>query len=79
MVSHGVMLLLLLLLPVVAPVLDLGWIYFVGVGLVSVLVIRQHLLVSASDLGRVNEAFFNVNAWISMILLLFGSADTLLR
>ena len=79
MVSHGVMLLLLLLLPVVAPVLDLRWIYFVGAWLVAVLVIRQHLLVSASDLGRVNEAFFNVNAWISMILLLFGSADTLLR
>ncbi|MFO0968385.1 MAG: UbiA-like polyprenyltransferase [Gemmataceae bacterium] len=47
----------------------LGWIYLGGVGAVALLLAYEHALVSARDLGRVNQAFFNVNIIISMGLL----------
>jgi len=79
MISHLLMLIFLFVLPFLAPAIDLGVIYLLGMTLVAFLVIRQHSLVSADDLGRVNEAFFNANAWISVILLVVGSIDTLIR
>jgi 4-hydroxybenzoate polyprenyltransferase len=47
----------------------LGWIYLGGVGAVALLLIYEHALVSARNLNRVNQAFFNVNIIISMGLL----------
>lgn len=41
-------------------------IYLVGICLVALLVLFQHSLVSASDLSRVNQAFFQVNGIISI-------------
>jgi 4-hydroxybenzoate polyprenyltransferase len=79
MMSHLLMLLLMFSLPFLSSSIDLGWIYFTGMTLVAFLVLRQHLLVSVDDLDRVNEAFFTANAWISVILLVFGSLDTLMR
>lgn len=79
MVSHSFMLVALFALPFVSPLLDLGWIYLSGMVVVAIMVIRQHLLVSPTDLGRVNEAFFNANAWISVIVLAAGSLDTVSR
>ncbi|MFO0938101.1 MAG: UbiA-like polyprenyltransferase [Gemmataceae bacterium] len=48
---------------------QLGWIYrgtMIGVGL---LLAYQHMLVSPKDLSRVNQAFFHVNAVISVAVL----------
>src|SRR5262249_61744247 len=53
----------------------LGWVYLVGVGCVTVLLVYEHSLVRPDDLTRVNQAFFNVNIIISMgllVRLLFG-------
>lgn len=50
-----------------------------GLALTAALLIRQHRLVSPTDLSRVNEAFFTTNAWVSVILLLFMGGDVLLR
>jgi 4-hydroxybenzoate polyprenyltransferase len=47
----------------------LGMIYLVGVGLVALLLLYEHYLVSPQDLTRVNQAFFQVNAVISVGLL----------
>ena len=56
-------------------VTDLGWLALVGVGVVGVLLIYQHMLVKANDLSRMNAAFFTTNAFVSVILLItFGSA-----
>jgi 4-hydroxybenzoate polyprenyltransferase len=65
---HLLMLLLLVLLYFVAQPL-LGTVYLVGVGLVGGLLVYEHLLVSPNDLTRVNQAFFQVNAVISIGLL----------
>jgi 4-hydroxybenzoate polyprenyltransferase len=44
----------------------LGFVYLGGVALVIVLLAYEHRLVRADDLGRVNQAFFQVNAVISI-------------
>lgn len=47
----------------------LGAIYLAGVAAVAGLLIYEHSLVRATDLTRVNEAFFQVNAVVSVGLL----------
>lgn len=54
---------------------DLGTVFLLGMILLSGLLLYQHSLVRPDDLGRVNIAFFNVNAVISFGILLFGCAD----
>ena len=41
------------------------------------LLVYEHLLVRPDDLSRVNAAFFNVNAVISLGLFAVGSLDLL--
>ena len=65
---HLVMLVMLLLLGQACEYL--GWIYFAGVGAVAVLLAWEHWLVRPDDLSRVNQAFFQVNAIISVGLFL---------
>jgi 4-hydroxybenzoate polyprenyltransferase len=69
---HSVTIGLLAALPVVYP---FGWIYWAGVVIVAALLIYEHLLVRPDDLSRVNAAFFNVNAVISLGLFAVGSLD----
>jgi 4-hydroxybenzoate polyprenyltransferase len=72
---HLGMVLLLAMLPWVYP--QLGWVYGAGIAAVAVLLAYQHLLVRPDDLTRVNVAFFQVNAVISIGLFLVGSLDLL--
>ena len=54
---------------------NLGPLAFAGVLATGALLIYQHRLVRADDLGRLNAAFFTTNAFVSVILLVtFGSA-----
>lgn len=66
----------LLSLPLLAP---LGGIYLAGVAVVSALLVYEHSLVRADDLSRVTAAYFTVNGFVSIGLLLFTAADLLLR
>ncbi len=72
-VSHLVMLGCLAALPWLYP--SFGVIYWIGYGVVAVLVIYQHSLVRADDLSRVNQAFFHVNAVLGIGLFIVGSID----
>jgi 4-hydroxybenzoate polyprenyltransferase len=47
----------------------LGWLYLAGVAAIALLLIYEHALVRPDDLSRVNRAFFQVNAVISVGLL----------
>jgi 4-hydroxybenzoate polyprenyltransferase len=69
--SHIMMLAMLVVLYLVAspPHGPLGWIYLVGVGTVTALLVYEHSLVRPNDLTRVNQAFFNINIIISVGLL----------
>jgi 4-hydroxybenzoate polyprenyltransferase len=66
----------LAVLPLVYP--PLGRIYWAGVAAVAVLLVYEHAVVRPDDLSRVNVAFFNVNAIISLGLFAVGSLDLLL-
>ena len=55
----------------------LNVVYWVGVGAIAVLLLYEHRLVRSDDLTRVNMAFFNLNAVISVLYLLFTLADLL--
>ncbi|MBI3105932.1 MAG: UbiA family prenyltransferase [Candidatus Rokubacteria bacterium] len=50
-------------------VMGLGVLYWVGVLVVAGLLVYEHSLVSPTDLSRLDMAFFNVNGYISVILL----------
>jgi 4-hydroxybenzoate polyprenyltransferase len=53
----------------------LGLLAVVGVAATALLLLHQHRLVRADDLGKLNAAFFTTNAFVSVILLItFGSA-----
>jgi 4-hydroxybenzoate polyprenyltransferase len=48
-----------------------------GLGLVTILLAYEHSLVGPNDLSRVNAAFFAVNGWISVLLLVITGVDLL--
>jgi 4-hydroxybenzoate polyprenyltransferase len=72
-VLHGVTLLLLCLLPAVVP--QLGAIYWVALAAIAGLLVWEHAIVRPDDLSRVNEAFFNANALIGVVLLVAIGVD----
>jgi len=72
---HGVMLVLLACLPWLAGEVGLGWLFCAALIVIAALVLRQHALVKPDDLDRVNQAFFDTNAAISVTLLVVGLID----
>ena len=54
---------------------QLGWVYLSGIIIVSGLLMYEHSLVRHDDLSKVNVAFFNVNAQISILLMLLTMID----
>jgi len=62
-----------------APMADLGWIYLAGLGLIAAFLFYEHTLVSPSDLARLNVAFFQVNAWVSVLIFTATLLDLLIR
>lgn len=72
MVSHAVMLVCLMALWISA---GLGPVFLTGIVGVALLLAYEHSLVKPNDLGRVNLAFFHVNAVVSVGLLILGLAD----
>jgi 4-hydroxybenzoate polyprenyltransferase len=73
---HFATIVLLACLPLVYP--PLGAVWWAGVAAVAGLLVYEHALVRPNDLARVNTAFFNVNAVISLGLLLVGGLDLLI-
>ena len=73
-ILHAVMLLLLMELALLA---DLGIVAILGLAVTAVLIAYEHSLVKPDDLSKVNAAFFTVNGYISVLLLLFWGVDIL--
>lgn len=72
-ICHGCTVVLLLMLPTVYPLF--GTMYWVAITVIACLLIYEHALVRPDDLDRVNVAFFNVNAVISLGLFAVGTLD----
>jgi 4-hydroxybenzoate polyprenyltransferase len=54
-----------------------GAIYLTGVAVIGLLLVYEHWIVRPDDLSRVNRAFFQVNAVVSLGLLAVGVAELL--
>jgi 4-hydroxybenzoate polyprenyltransferase len=56
-----------------------GFIYWIGFALVACVLFWEHRIVTPSDLSRINRAFFDLNAYVSIGYFLTTLADTALR
>ena len=77
-VARGLHVLMVLCLLALVAALRLGPLALAGVAVVMGLLIYEHSLVKASDLSRVNAAFFTMNGYVSVLFFLFWAADILL-
>jgi 4-hydroxybenzoate polyprenyltransferase len=75
-VCHFAMVVLLAILPLVYPLF--GPIYWTGIAAIAILLAYEHWLVRPDDLTRVNQAFFHVNAVVSIGLFVVGLIDLVL-
>jgi 4-hydroxybenzoate polyprenyltransferase len=55
-----------------------GPVYFAGVAAAGVILLQEHRLVRADDLSRLDEAFFRMNAVMSVTVFAFALLDRLL-
>ncbi len=77
-ISRGLHFLMIFCLAALIVQMNLGWPSATGAVLVASLLIYEHSLVSATDLSKVNAAFFAVNGWVSMLFFVFWAADIVL-
>jgi len=68
-----------LLLAGTAMLANLGWIAYAGIVIVAGILYWEHRLVTPQDLSRINVAFFNLNGYISILLLVTFAGDILTR
>ncbi len=73
---HAIAFALLLSLKFMLP---LRGIYLVGLAVVGVTLIHQHRIVRPNDLSKLNFAFFNMNAYLSVGLFLFTFVDVVTK
>jgi 4-hydroxybenzoate polyprenyltransferase len=67
------------LLAAVVLLFGLGKLAMLGVLAVAILLAYEHSLVSATDLSKLNAAFFTMNGVIAVVFFIFVAADLLLR
>ena len=77
--SRTLHLLMLALLVTLVLIFGLGKLALVGVMAVALLLAYEHSLVSASDLSKLNAAFFTMNGVIAVVFFVFVAADILVR
>jgi len=66
--STGFHMVSLLFLLAIGLLRSLGPFFWIGWGLVSLILLIEHRLISPQDLSRVNQAFFVMNGWVGVIL-----------
>ena len=70
---------MLLMLCWLIVLFGLGKVAMLGVGIVAILLLYEHLIISPRDMRRMNAAFFTLNGVISVVFFGFVAADVLFR
>ena len=70
---------MLLMLCWLVVLFGLGKVAMLGVVLVALLLLYEHMIVSPTDMRRMNAAFFTLNGVISVVFFGFIAADVLLK
>ncbi|WP_263368377.1 UbiA-like polyprenyltransferase [Edaphobacter bradus] len=78
-IARGMHLGMLVLLCWLIALFGLGEIAALGVVLVALLLLYEHLIISPTDLRRMNAAFFTMNGVISVVFFAFVAADVFLH
>lgn len=58
---------------------ELGGIVYAGIAIVAAILFWEHRIVKPGDLSRVNVAFFALNGYVSILLLITFATDILLK
>jgi 4-hydroxybenzoate polyprenyltransferase len=61
-----------------ARLMQLGSIAYAGIAVVASILYWEHRIVKPNDLSRVNVAFFNLNGYVSILLLITFATDILI-
>ena len=69
----------ILFLALVGSAAAMGLVYWVGFMAVAAVLVWEHRIVTPNDLSRINKAFFDLNAYVSLGYFLFTLADILLN
>jgi len=72
-------LIMLVLLFALFKVLGLGTFFLVAILAAAAMLLYEHWLLKDGDLNKLDAAFFNMNGYISVAILLFTAADVLTR
>jgi 4-hydroxybenzoate polyprenyltransferase len=70
---------MLLMLCWLVTLFGLGKMAMLGVGVVAILLLYEHSIISPTDLRRMNAAFFTLNGVISVVFFAFVAADVVMR
>ncbi len=57
---------------------NLGFVYFLGLGLLSAFLVYEHSLIKPYDLSKINKAFFTINGYVSVIFFFTVLLDYIL-
>ena len=60
---------------VLGMLLELHWLYYIGVGIAAGTLVYQHRIVSADDYSRVTQRYFMRNGIVSIAMLIFTGAS----
>lgn len=74
--SRGFHFLMVIFLLLLYPAMDLGKFYLIGIIVAAGLLIYEHSLIREHDLSKINVAFFNANAYVSLCIFVFTLIDT---
>lgn len=77
-IARSMHVVMMFLLCVLLKLFQLNAIAWVGVAAVGILLLYEHLIISPTDLRRLNAAFFTLNGIISMVFFFFVAAALLL-
>ena len=72
-------LIMLTLLAVLFVVMGLGGFFLAGIVMVTAMLAYEHWLLRTGDLTRLDAAFFNMNGYISVAILVFTALEVLVR
>ena len=67
------------LLAITANLTNLGGIAFAGIAVVAAILFWEHRIIKPHDLSRVNVAFFSLNGYVSILLLITFATDMFIR
>jgi 4-hydroxybenzoate polyprenyltransferase len=73
--SAGFHLFTLIFLTLNGIILLLGFWYFLGVGIVALILLMEHIIVKPGDLSRVNFASFKINHYVGLIIMVLTLID----